>query len=449
MPKGRFHLQGTLINSSPLSIGSGQGTATDSDILRDAKGQPYIPATSFMGVLKDMARQYLAVDETFDRFFGQDALSGKRDAWGSAIDCADLELAGNKAFVSVRDGIKIDPKTGLVEDGAKYDYQIVEPGTTFKINLVLRYNSAVEQVFAERLVGLLIQVLESQDFYLGSKSNKGMGRMSCQTDLKVVHYDFASVQDVFAWFERSKQDAYRPQVDFPKQGRQSLSIRAYVKIDNALMVRAFPHQQEDNARLPDSIQLQAGGQPVLPGSSLRGALRHRALKIVNTLGLDPQLLTQMFGDVNEAEKTACKGHLRIQETQLKNTVLQQQTRIRVDRFTGGTIDSGLFQVMPVFQQQKDESYTLLEMNLTSYLPEEAGLLMLLLKDLFTGQLAVGGEKNIGRGRFIGQRATITWRDAQESHEIELTDFKKLTQDEQDKLQHFVAVLQEKKVGVGV
>jgi len=38
---------------------------------------------------------------------------------------------------------------------------------------------------------------------------------------------------------------------------------------------------------------------------------------------------------------------------------------------------------------------------------EAGLLLLILKDLWTGDLAVGGEKSIGRGVFQGHKAKIT------------------------------------------
>lgn len=34
--------------------------------------------------------------------------------------------------------------------------------------------------------------------------------------------------------------------------------------------------------------------------------------------------------------------------------------------------------------------------------EEIGLILLNLKDLFTGDIALGGEKSVGRGRFEGE-----------------------------------------------
>jgi len=46
---------------------------------------------------------------------------------------------------------------------------------------------------------------------------------------------------------------------------------------------------------------------------------------------------------------------------------------------------------------------------------EAGLMLLVLKDLWTGDLAIGGEKGIGRGVFNGIAAFIKYND----HVIEL------------------------------
>ena len=44
-------------------------------------------------------------------------------------------------------------------------------------------------------------------------------------------------------------------------------------------------------------------------------------------------------------------------------------------------------------------------------PEGAqiGMLLLLLKDLWTGDLPLGGESSVGRGRLCGKSATLTFR----------------------------------------
>jgi len=50
--KGKIILQGSIKALSPLHIGSGSDERSDMDVLLDENDQPYIPATSFIGVLK-------------------------------------------------------------------------------------------------------------------------------------------------------------------------------------------------------------------------------------------------------------------------------------------------------------------------------------------------------------------------------------------------------------
>jgi hypothetical protein len=51
-----------------------------------------------------------------------------------------------------------------------------------------------------------------------------------------------------------------------------------------------------------------------------------------------------------------------------------------------------------------------QVKLTLRNPEdhEVGLLLLLLKDLWTGDLPVGGESSVGRGRLQGIKAHLDW-----------------------------------------
>ena len=62
----------------------------------------------------------------------------------------------------------------------------------------------------------------------------------------------------------------------------------------------------------------------------------------------------------------------------------------------------------------------LEVALRVEKPTEAelGLLLLLLKDLWTGDLPVGGEIGLGRGRFRGKTATLTYTPPGEEEAVE-------------------------------
>jgi len=86
-----------------------------------------------------------------------------------------------------------------------------------------------------------------------------------------------------------------------------------------------------------------------------------------------------------------------------------QSRVKIDRFTGGSFPTALFSQQPVFGGDAAE----VKLSLALRNPEDAeiGLLLLVLKDLWTEDLPLGGESSVGRGRLAGKQATLTWRAA--------------------------------------
>jgi CRISPR/Cas system CSM-associated protein Csm3 (group 7 of RAMP superfamily) len=143
---------------------------------------------------------------------------------------------------------------------------------------------------------------------------------------------------------------------------------------------------------------------VLSGTSLAGVLRHRAERIVNTLGKHQAIVKDLFGFVEEDSKQAKASRLAVHESVIENTADLVQNRIAIDRFTGGAYHGALFSEQPIFGS--DETRLTLELELRQPRKAEIGLLLLLLKDLWTSDLPVGGESSIGRGRLQGLKATM-------------------------------------------
>jgi hypothetical protein len=94
----------------------------------------------------------------------------------------------------------------------------------------------------------------------------------------------------------------------------------------------------------------------------------------------------------------------VHESVIENTADLVQNRIAIDRFTGGAYHGALFSEQPIFGS--DETRLTLELELRQPKKAEIGLLLLLLKDLWTSDLPVGGESSIGRGRLQGIKATM-------------------------------------------
>jgi len=157
---------------------------------------------------------------------------------------------------------------------------------------------------------------------------------------------------------------------------------------------------------------------VLPGTSLRGAIRSRSEKIINTLQANGnELLSELFGWVDDqpdsnGDKRVIKSRVKIRESQInKDTYAEEiQSRIKIDRFTGGVINNALFDSMPLWSKDGMASMATLEISIKDYEDWEAGLMLMVLKDLWNGDLAIGGEKNVGRGVLQGLSASITCDD---------------------------------------
>ena len=89
-----------------------------------------------------------------------------------------------------------------------------------------------------------------------------------------------------------------------------------------------------------------------------------------------------------------------------------QTRIQIAPWTQAPASGALFNEQPV-RGGGDVEVTL-RWRLDRPDPEEIGLVLQLLKDLWTGDLATAGTQSIGRGRFRGKTATIEHREGTET-----------------------------------
>ncbi|ERT08412.1 RAMP superfamily protein [Lyngbya aestuarii BL J] len=169
--------------------------------------------------------------------------------------------------------------------------------------------------------------------------------------------------------------------------------------------------------------------PILSGTSLAGVLRHRAERIVKTLQCsfnqnpecdqEPEIIKSIFGHVENKRSQASR--LIVREAEIEEYEELVQTRIAIDRFTGGAYHGALFQEQPVFAN--DETELKLEIELRNPDQHEIGLLLLLLKDLWTEDLPVGGSSSVGRGRLQGKEATLVWLKEGKSWTISQPDLK--------------------------
>jgi CRISPR/Cas system CSM-associated protein Csm3 (group 7 of RAMP superfamily) len=363
------------------------------------------------------------------------------------VDDAPSLTAGPPA-VELRDGVKLDPRTRTAEDKKKYDLEILSAGARFRLNFeLLLDDDGNKNTQRKQALAVALDALKRGEIHLGARKRRGFGR--CRVEQwTVTAYDLKQKDGLLAWLLADYPSSDHPQwnfegqprvsngpdiaallkVDSPKDGAQQnakdcvpqdrrewFEIEADFKLDGSLLIRSGFGEQDQG---PDYVHLHtrsgAGEErrPTLPGTSLAGALRARSLRIANTLTgatykeKAPDLINQMFGPEEiRGPADARASRVIVNEQLITGGQSFVQTRISIDRFTGGTMVGALLEEAPQFGGQiKLKLQLLLVPN--DQAEAEIGLLLLVLKDLWLGDLPLGGESSVGRGRLQGQQATL-------------------------------------------
>lgn len=440
----RIYVKGIFELTSPCVIGSGENDRTDVDFVRDWCGCPYIPGTSLAGVLRNFfacnGKEDKIIQLMFGRRKGSDA-----DTTQSRLYVSDAYLYGKLTGqdMAIRDGVGLDYDTKTAKEHQKYDYEVVEPQTKFvlKMELVLRETDPVEQL--ENVLFMMLNAMTKQQIYVGAKKRRGFGRGKLHS-LEILRLDFRDEQkrkDYVEQWLNFNWDSFKGNVELNHLNHPSAILSNFLSakkiyrikvplvIVHSLMIRNYRSLSlNKNDHDVDYVHLRSRDNPVIPGTSWAGAFRHRMFHILVCLfrsrELEPDvcctyaqnILNDLFGYTDEKNKKARASRIWFYESVVHDGMMLEQSRIKIDRFTGGVVDGALFQEIPVYK-----GTTLLEIVVESRSDEEAkadmGLLILALKDLMAGYLAVGGETNTGKGILSGNRILIQIHE----EEFELND----------------------------
>lgn len=248
-----------LVTKTPLKIASGEtDDVLDSYILKNKDNEALIPGTSLAGALRARVK-----DATVRKdIFGE---SGENDNQ-SIINISDVLLA--KAETEYRDGIRIDGQTGVVEDGAKFDYEVLAAGASGELTLefTIREDSRKNKpedyylTHAQEIATML-----EEGISLGAGTSKGLGLIAASS---ISLYRFCFTDDFINWMKYLDgkldclQNLYSP-VDI---GKKHAAADFYVKMECALrgslIVKAF----DDDAKSSEQVANECNEQSANSGS---------------------------------------------------------------------------------------------------------------------------------------------------------------------------------------
>ena len=422
---GKIVMEGEMSIESPLLIGDGMsgmnhGNDKDIHVLKDKEGRAIIPGTSLVGVLR----------ECFDRRFPSRTamLFGDMEKCQSTVQVNDI--AYKDVQVVFRDGVKIDSYLGTAVTGAKYDYEAMDRGISAPFRIVFHLRGLHTEKAAEwQKSGISKDVLEEilflkdrleEGVHLGAMTAKGFGLVKAK-NVKMGLYDFAKKQDVKLWLTQEVPSAAKASVSLDRKsslGSEDLgafTVSADFALKSSLLIRDYGLDAKGKSI---SVMLKSGKDAVIPGTTLKGVLRHRAEYILESTGRDVSRLDGLMGTSESVTGKAdtegrVKSRLLAEETYIdlsnKQIVEKEHTKNRIDRFTGGTIDSALFTTKPLWQKDKKKPTLKIKFSIEKATEEEAGLALFLLKDLWQGKISFGGEAGSGRGTLQGITAEIGYQ----------------------------------------
>ena len=423
----RIRIHATLLTDSPLHCGDG-GSLEAADwrtdkspgadagrinsVFSDHQGRACIPAPTLRGSLRARGDDPLL----FGRANGDQGSSGKLRVYDARLQqspppAGDL-LQDADSGTSLLTGVSLDPVTGTAADNRLFTHQVVPPGSEFALTL------EADRVSHDELAQILTLLAGwdgSAASAIGRGRNHGWGRLRLLPDsCRLEVLGDAALAD---WMKAANDQPlpWRP-LPLPEHAAPAASsdTLAFTLQPRSPLLVNQPGRVNDNGEHQPDLEFHrdADGNALLPGSSLRGALRARAQRILASIAhqrhdieagrawatVDASIAA-LFGTERRASL------LWFSDAVAAVTREHRQTFVAVDRFTNGVQDGALYQVRAADCDQLSG-----ECGLAPRDPPAddwwKGLLLLLARDLLEGELNLGW----GRSRGFGQcDATLLWR----------------------------------------
>jgi len=415
----RYYIKGKLILASPLIIGCDEDDTADIQCIRNGNGDLFIPGTTLVGNIRNYLIDRLdnTNQDLIAKYFGSAESNSEQSSF------IFFDAFSKSSGTELRDGVKLDTLTKTVEDKKKYDYEVIKVDSVFEMRIAVNLREdSVSSNKAESIICKIIDALRTGEIRIGAKTNRGFGKVLLE-DTKVLKLELPKDAEKwieFDWndvLEDTSQELVSDEIEFIEP--DSFELAAEFKIPDSLIVRAYSTDPND----PDAVMLTSpigSKNPVIPGTSWNGAIRHALFNIGFEIDKESEmeeLVKKLFGDVDDKQgnnRDATVSKIRIDESNVKDGKMFICRRTKIDRFTGGAVDSALFDEKPVF-----EGTTTLRCRIKNPEEYEKQMLVLAVKELQYGIQTVGGESAIGRGRLQLSKLEV---DGGEISEDELREY---------------------------
>ncbi len=409
--------------TTPLKVGSGESDVEiDAPVLKNWNGLPMIQGTSLAGVLRAAFKDEDTKKHLFGKEFGSRALVSHahlvdnegKIPYGLGRGSSDAAFLNHYDDLAVREHTAINDK-GVALNGSKFDEEVVYKGSRFKFELELITDNSLGDL---KLWEELLSKLTSPLFRLGGGSTKGFGEMkiiSCfqnRYELGKNYHLKPNNLNTISGIDRksiSKETALTYKIAIKPADFFSFGAGfGDDEVDAVVVKEKIVTWENNQGKFLDEMIL-------MPASSLKGALSHRVafhyneIKKIFADQIEIDDFKNHIGSCNHAVATlfgAAKGHKNEQKGKaLFSDVYKKDEKnvkifdhVKIDRFTGGAVDSALYNEKVIAQRDVWNIKIVLSKDIDIDTREAFHAT---LDDLCRGWLPLGGMVNRGHGVFEG------------------------------------------------
>lgn len=390
--------------AQPLHIGSAFGDKEEV-LVHPTDDRPFIQASGLSGVL----RQYYAKlhdEKQTERLFGtrhfdEDTNSFERV---SKVRFSDGIFSEKNLSLELRPRVKINPETGTCDKsiikgtntqaGHKFNMEYIGAGAEFQFSVYL-----YDETFQEDLEEILAAVCREGVQFGGQKSN-GCGFINLKS-LKRKIFDMTNQEDRRKWADEDilADHEYKEILsDLKAPAKMTMAYEVMVEgnTEGELLVKCIS-VQDYGKDAPDSMNIRnAAKDYIVPGSSLKGALRSQMERIASYIDND-SIIDETFGRSGNSQSKGRVGNIVFYDTIVgnreDNDCARIKNRIHIDKFTGGVMHGALFNEKNV-SGKVNFHIVIYDRNAPD---STCGLLLMALRDMALGMMSVGGGFNVGKG----------------------------------------------------
>lgn len=408
--------------ASPLHIGGPDG-GNEQVLIHPERRVPFIQASGIAGAFRALYKEKYG-EQKADELFGSSSEDGK-----SLIKFTDGDFEEESPIkMEIRPHIKIDPRTGTagsskvkgqdIVSGHKFETEYIGAGNKFSFEIhILSKSDHMEEMRS------LLQAMNVGDIQLGGLKSTGSGYIKVES-VKYALYDMTKPDARKAWLSDNRSALEELELkDIPSERAYELLLKGRTK--GELLIKDIAPEGV-GAGKADAVNIRnAKGDFIIPGSSLKGALRSRIEMIAAYKKLPEEVVLHVFG--SNSKEASYIGNLRLEDVVVgnckDNESMPARAHVHIDKFTGGAMYKSLFFEKNISGDVSIRlSVTADTCSDTHYAEKTLGLLILALRDLAVGEFSLGSGYGKGKGYIEAQTLKIK----KQGEEAMVIDFAKQT-----------------------